>query len=73
MADGELLTEKDLSLVPQPQNSGADDWGRLSLDEAEKRLIVMSLDKNNGSAIAAAKELGVSRSAFYRRLEKYGL
>jgi len=49
------------------------DLDALSLDEAEKLLIRLALRRNNGSASAAAEALGLSRSAFYRRLQKYDL
>ena len=36
-------------------------------------VIKKTLARCNGNARQAAEELGLSRSAFYRRLEKYGL
>ncbi len=45
----------------------------LNLERAEKQLILAALDRHKGNAIAAAQALGLSRSAFYRRLEKFGL
>jgi len=39
----------------------------------EKKLILKSLEKNNGNMTHAARELGIDRQALYRRLEKYGL
>jgi DNA-binding NtrC family response regulator len=44
-----------------------------NLEEAEKALIRRVLSQAGGNISHAAKELGVSRSALYRRLEKYGL
>jgi DNA-binding NtrC family response regulator len=44
-----------------------------NLEEAEKALIRKTLSKYGGNISHAAKELGLSRSALYRRLEKHGL
>ncbi|MDN5865610.1 MAG: sigma-54 dependent transcriptional regulator, partial [Gammaproteobacteria bacterium] len=42
----------------------------MSLEQAERYLMQKALDRNRGDAAAAARQLGVSRSAFYRRLAK---
>jgi transcriptional regulator with PAS, ATPase and Fis domain len=45
----------------------------VNLEEAEKILIRRTLSRVGGNISRAAKELGLSRSALYRRLEKHGL
>jgi transcriptional regulator of acetoin/glycerol metabolism len=45
---------------------------QLKLDEAEELLIRNALDRCGGNVQAAAEQLGLSRSALYRRMEKYG-
>lgn len=45
----------------------------MSIEEVEAFLIKKTLARCDGNARQAAEELGLSRSAFYRRLEKYGL
>lgn len=45
----------------------------MTLEAAEKQLLNQALDKAGGSAIEAAQLLGISKSAIYRRLEKYGI
>lgn len=45
----------------------------MSLEEMERCLIKKTLARFDGNAMKAADALGLSRSAFYRRLEKYGL
>jgi DNA-binding NtrC family response regulator len=45
----------------------------MSLEEVETFLIKKTLARCDGNARKAAEELGLSRSAFYRRLEKYSL
>jgi len=45
----------------------------MSLEEVEAFLIKKALARNDGNARRAAEALGLSRSAFYRRLQQYGL
>jgi transcriptional regulator with PAS, ATPase and Fis domain len=45
----------------------------MSLDEVERHLIQRTLARNDSNVSQAAKALGLSRSALYRRLQKYGL
>ncbi|MGH8193960.1 MAG: sigma-54-dependent transcriptional regulator [Woeseiaceae bacterium] len=44
----------------------------LTLDAAEEMLIRNALERCDGNVQAAAEQLGLSRSALYRRMEKYG-
>jgi DNA-binding NtrC family response regulator len=71
MAQGSQIKASDLGLT-----AGRDDSGRLedmSLEEVEAFLIKKALARANGNARRAAEALGLSRSAFYRRLQHYGL
>ncbi len=45
----------------------------MSLEEVEAFLIKKALARHNGNVSHAAAALGLSRSALYRRLERYGL
>src|SRR5947207_3994217 len=45
----------------------------MSLEEVEAFLIKKAMARNDGNARKAAEALGLSRSAFYRRLQQYGL
>ena len=71
MCVGDSVRTGDLGLS---QASGAsmtlDD---MSLDEVEKYLIQRTLARFGGNARQAAEALGLSRSAFYRRLSRHGL
>jgi DNA-binding NtrC family response regulator len=49
------------------------DLENMSLEEVEAFLIKKALARNDGNARKAAEALGLSRSAFYRRLQQYGL
>jgi len=70
LADTGEIRLADLALAP------ADAAGRLdqlTLEEVEKLLVQKALARAGGSVTEAAKALGLSRSALYRRLERYGL
>jgi len=45
----------------------------LSLEEAERAFIEKVLARHNGDVRLAAEQLGMSRSALYRRLQQYGV
>lgn len=45
----------------------------MSMDDLEKYFIERTLKRHSGNATEAAKALGLSRSAFYRRLQRFGL
>ncbi|RPI21060.1 MAG: sigma-54-dependent Fis family transcriptional regulator [Acidobacteria bacterium] len=47
--------------------------GAGTMDEIEKAMIVRTLERSAGNISKAAEALGMSRQAFYRRLEKYGI
>jgi len=71
MSQGRQLKSTDLGLT-----TGRDDSTRLedmSLEEVEAFLIKKALARADGNARRAAEALGLSRSAFYRRLQHYGL
>ncbi len=71
MSQGQQVKANDLGLT-----SGRDDSPRLedmSLEEVEAFLIRKALSRYDGNARRAAEALGLSRSAFYRRLQQHGL
>jgi transcriptional regulator of acetoin/glycerol metabolism len=45
----------------------------LNLGNVEKSTILRVIDKHNGNITRAAKELGLTRTALYRRLSKYDI
>ena len=47
--------------------------GPLQLNEVEKTTILRVIERNNGNITKAAKELGITRTALYRRLEKHDI
>ncbi|MDD9947711.1 MAG: sigma-54 dependent transcriptional regulator [Myxococcales bacterium] len=71
MAQGDAILVQDLGL-----RSGHERVPRLeamTLEEVERTLVQKSLAKHAGNASEAAKALGLSRSAFYRRMQQFGL
>jgi DNA-binding NtrC family response regulator len=66
-----LIRPADLGL--QAAEGGAARLEDMSLEDVERSLIRKALARFDGNARLAADALGLSRSAFYRRLEKYGL
>jgi DNA-binding NtrC family response regulator len=70
MARGERVSAADLGLDGAPKGRGLEE---MTLEEVEEHLIRKALDRHGGNVSQAADALGLSRSALYRRLEKFGL
>ena len=70
MARGAELTPEDLVLRPREGGARVED---MTLEDAERYLIQRALGRTDGSVSDAARLLGLSRSALYRRLQQYGL
>ena len=45
----------------------------LNLEANERKIISIALEESHGNISHAAKALGITRAALYRRIEKYGL
>jgi DNA-binding NtrC family response regulator len=71
MATGTMLRAADLGLRGPP--GAAPRLEDLPLEEVERVLIRKALERHDGNVSHAAKALGLSRSALYRRLQHYGL
>jgi DNA-binding NtrC family response regulator len=70
MAPGRVIRAPDLGLSAAGPSAPLED---MSLEEVEAFLIRKTLSRCDGNARKAADQLGLSRSAFYRRLEKFKL
>jgi DNA-binding NtrC family response regulator len=70
LAQGDDLRAQDLGLRPAEGAGGLD---QLTLDQVERELIRRALRRHDGNVSDAAKALGLSRSALYRRIERHGL
>ena len=74
MADDHTLRADDLIfsiLETQPELAADDD--NVPLSALEKNAILRVIEKHNGNITRAAKELGLTRTALYRRLSKYDI
>jgi len=71
MAQGTIVKASDLGLYQSSDSSTR--LEDMSLEEVECFLIKKTLARFDGNVSKAAEALGLSRSALYRRLEKFGL
>ena len=68
------LTVSDFqTLVPQSETSALPVATTTTLDSMERSVIASCIAKHNGNLSLVAKELGISRGALYRKIEKHGL
>jgi DNA-binding NtrC family response regulator len=72
LSSSPLVRSSDLGLRPSPPG-GVGRLEDMSLEEVERHLIQRTLGRHEGNVSQAARALGLSRSAMYRRLQKYGL
>ncbi len=71
MVDNSVVEVEHLGLRQAPEGSLRLEG--IPLEEAERILIRKALSRNRGNVSRAADELGLSRSALYRRLKRHGL
>ena len=76
LSESDALHPADFALAapePPPPSSEGVDFDSLDLDTLERAAVRKALSKHGGNVSHAASELGISRKALYRRIEKYGL
>ncbi len=74
MADEDVLQAKDIIFSPiESVTVQENEPAELKLSAIEKNTILKVIEKNNGNITRAAKELGLTRTALYRRLSKYDI
>lgn len=72
MVEKEILDENDIVFSPiESVISQGHLANESKLSAIEKQTILRVIEKNNGNITNAAKELGITRTALYRRLSKY--
>jgi transcriptional regulator of acetoin/glycerol metabolism len=73
MAEANVLDADDLvfSAIERPTTSTTST--SMNLETLEKNAILDVIEKNNGNISKSAKELGITRTALYRRLNKYDI
>jgi len=74
MSDGNVLQANDLLFSPIETSLVAEiESSEMKLSDVEKNTILKVIEKHNGNITRAAKELGLTRTALYRRLSKYDI
>lgn len=74
MSEGEMLTFSDLIFSPiESVKTKEEEPKDLNLSSVEKNTIIRVIEKHHGNISKAAKELGLTRTALYRRLSKYDI
>ena len=71
LAAGQKVQRRDLGL--QASSSELRPLEDMSMEEVEAFLVKKALSRFEGNVSRAAEALGLSRSAFYRRMEKHGI
>jgi two-component system, NtrC family, response regulator AtoC len=72
LAETSYLTDRDVSRAPVARRSSSAAGPAADSGDERERLVDL-LRTVSGNKQAAARTLGISRRAFYRRLERYGL
>ena len=73
MSDEKVLQAGDFVLAQTDNDDDAVFFESYNLEDVEKTVIRKTLAKYGGNISQAARELGLTRTSLYRRLEKYGL
>ncbi|MCX2718466.1 sigma-54-dependent transcriptional regulator [Lentiprolixibacter aurantiacus] len=73
MAEGRVLKANDLVFSPIERKTEQSQNRTVNLEALEKETILQVIEKNEGNISKSAKELGITRTALYRRLHKYDL
>ena len=73
MSEGNNLTAKDIIFSPIEQTMATEEVQFSNLSTVEKNTILRVIEKHSGNISKAAKELGITRTALYRRLNKYDI
>jgi len=75
MADDHIMRADDLifSILENPADKSTIDMDNVPLSTMEKNAILKVIEKHSGNITRAAKELGLTRTALYRRLSKYDI
>jgi DNA-binding NtrC family response regulator len=73
MSEGDVLSGSDILFSPIESAMVEEKEEHSNLSTVEKNTILKVIEKNNGNISKAAKELGITRTALYRRLSKYDI
>jgi DNA-binding NtrC family response regulator len=70
---GSHIASGDLQIQAGSAPPPAKVLDHMTLEDAEQLLVRQALERYNGNILQTAEHLGLSRSALYRRLEKFGM
>ena len=73
MSEGKRLTADDFPLTAASSPEETVAFDSYNLEDVEHEVIARVLRKHQGNVSQTARELGLTRTALYRRMEKYGL
>ena len=75
MSEGPVLDAADFLMESTRTSAGKQSAGTesLKLDAVERQTISAALEQHKGNISRAARELGITRTSLYRRMEKHGL
>ncbi len=70
LSENNVLKPEDFFM--RPILSGKNVSTELTLEEMEKRMINLAIEKNGGNLSAAADQLGITRQTLYNKIKKFG-
>ncbi len=73
LSERNILLPNDFILSASGQETDNLNFNNYNLEETEKNIIKKVLKNCNGNITKAAKQLGLTRTSLYRRMEKYNL
>ena len=73
LSERNILLPNDFILSASEQETDNLNFNNYNLEETEKNIIKKVLKSCNGNITKAAKQLGLTRTSLYRRMEKYNL
>lgn len=73
LGDNDYLEPDDFMLSVTGKKTEEMGFDSYNLDDIEKQVIVKVLKQHQGNISLAAKDLGLTRTSLYRRMEKYAL
>ncbi len=73
LSENNYLEPDDFMFVNQTRQTSEMEFESYNLDDIEKQVIEKVLKQYQGNISLAAKDLGLTRTSLYRRMEKYGL
>ncbi len=71
LCETNILKPEDFFM--RPSSSGRSLNPEMTLEEMEKQMIDLALEKNSGNLTATADQLGITRQTLYNKVKKYGL